>query len=334
MGVQEIIHEVMTPANKLIDTVAAAVGRFTEPWHKVRMAKAAAKEIKLIGEALRENADIPINYEKGDVNADITDFDEFVKRTQARMAYQELAKQENIENVCQKAYEILEHEDTCSADPVDKDWINRFFNSVQDISDEDMQEIWAKILADEIIRPQRCSLRTLENLRNLSKNEAQLFQKILPYIICSGEEKFISSDNDVLEIIGITFPDIMLLCDCGLFSSQNLVTLTSTINETEPELFYSKDYCMFLNAKHPSVSIELGIFSLSRSGDELYEILTSHEVNEELYCKSIEAIFKNHLNNIEISIHNVIRKNANNVEYKIDPIKTISKHENDNNDKL
>ena len=61
---------------------------------------------------------------------------------------------------------------------MDKDWFTRYFNIVQDISNEDIQDLWAKLLAGEIKQPGSFSYRTLETLKNMTTDEAELFTKI------------------------------------------------------------------------------------------------------------------------------------------------------------
>jgi hypothetical protein len=60
----------------------------------------------------------------------------------------------------------------------DADWVARFFGVVQDVSAEEMQALWGKILAGEIRHPGRLSLRTLDILRNLTTAEAKVFTSI------------------------------------------------------------------------------------------------------------------------------------------------------------
>ncbi len=58
------------------------------------------------------------------------------------------------------------------------DWYTRFYESASGISDEEMQRLWAKLLAGEIRRPGSFSLRTIETLKNLSASEAKAFSAI------------------------------------------------------------------------------------------------------------------------------------------------------------
>lgn len=193
----EIMKAIMSPTTKLIDAVAGAIGKAYEPTHTKRMATARAFEIEEIGRVLRENADIPIEYVRGNISADTKDFDEFVKRSQSRLAFQELQKQNNIESVTQKAYRFLESEKVCSQEPVDQDWMIRFFNSVEDISSKEMQQLWAKILAGEVRQPKSFSLRTLETLRNITQEEAKLFESICSAAVFSRDEFIIPNDSNL-----------------------------------------------------------------------------------------------------------------------------------------
>ena len=103
----EVAKVLVKPTEKLIDAVQGAIGKAYEPRHIRKMADAKAYEIAAIGQAMRDSSDIPIVYDKGAVGMDTTDFDNFVKRTQSRLAYQELTKQYNIEMVVDHAYDIL-----------------------------------------------------------------------------------------------------------------------------------------------------------------------------------------------------------------------------------
>ena len=72
----------------------------------------------------------------------------------------------------------LENETKVSEEKVNEDWITRFFNTIEDINNEQLQQLWAKILAGEIKQPNSYSLRTLELIKNLTIKEEELFSKI------------------------------------------------------------------------------------------------------------------------------------------------------------
>ena len=61
----------------------------------------------------------------------------------------------------------------------------------EDVTDEEMQLLWSRVLAGETKRPKSFSLRTLDILRNLSKEEAEKFQNLCKYSLHAKDTSFI-----------------------------------------------------------------------------------------------------------------------------------------------
>lgn len=278
----EIIKAVVSPVTKLIDAVSGAIGKLYEPVHIRRTADARAYEIQAEAKALRENADIPIQYRAGEITAS-TEVDLFVQRAQSRLAYQELLKQQNIEQVTDKAYEILSHETVCSDEPVDRDWMIRFFNSVEDISNEAMQEIWAKILAGEVKEPKSFSLRTLETLKNLSQDEASLFEYVCQAVVCSDGDYFIPNDSFIFKTLNIEYADILRLDECGLISA------IGTVNRYFDIAPNGKSYAIFGNksieifARNCGKQLEravIEVYPMTKIGEQIISLF-EHGLSDE-----------------------------------------------------
>ena len=240
----EIVKTLVSPTEKLTNSVKNAIGIMYEPRHIKKMADAKAYEINTIGKALRENNDVIITYEKGSIIDSLPEFEEFAKRTQYRLLSRELKNQYNIESIIGYAYEDLETESQTTDEDIDEDWIIRLFNIAKDVSNEDMQFVWGKILAGEIKCPGSFSLRTLDVVRNLSQKEAKTFQKILPLIIVNDEDYFIISKASIYEKYGVTYDDIMLLDECGLVVSNGTVSLTIPISNDSVIAHNKICYCV------------------------------------------------------------------------------------------
>jgi len=60
----------------------------------------------------------------------------------------------------------------------DFDWFMRFFEAASNVSDEDMQTLWARILAGEFREKESFSLRAIEILRNMAQWEAKRFRDV------------------------------------------------------------------------------------------------------------------------------------------------------------
>lgn len=108
---------------------------------------------------------------------------EFDSKGNMTISPREVRQKNNIQKVVQAAAMDLNANPKQNEDKVDDDWGAFFFDNVQDVSNEEIQNIWAKILAGEIRRPGSYALRTLRVLKDLSKEEALSFRDLSPYII-------------------------------------------------------------------------------------------------------------------------------------------------------
>ncbi len=282
----EIVKALVSPCEKLISATQAAIGKAYEPRYVKRMADAKAYEIRQISQALIESSDVPIEYDKGEITMDITDFEELVKRTQNRLAFQELSKQTNIEAVLSNAYCDLENEPPVNDDPIDPDWLIRFFNSVEDISNEQMQYLWGKILAGEIKQPNSFSMRTLNIIKNLTQSEAELFREVSPYIFtCPGndEKSFVDyflPSNGILgkNKIGkycIPFPKIMTLSEAGIINQTTILSISMHLNPKETDwIIGSQGRIECTNESEEPINLNHAAYVLTESGKELFPIIS------------------------------------------------------------
>lgn len=294
------------PLQKLIETVSCGIGKLYEPIHVKRMANAKAEEIKLISEQISAIPEVPSKYDGGKVLVDGTDYTELVKRTQSRIAFQELKKQQNIDCAVAFAAQELESEASVSKEPVDKDWISRFFDSVSSVSEKEMQLIWGKILADEVRKPGSFSMRTLDVVRNLSKKEAECFLKILPCVMSSGGDYFISSDEDIINAANITFYDILTLDDCGLLYADGTMRMSFTVAKNDPAIMYNDDYTINMTRrKDEPYNGSMGVYKLKTAAQELYSLLRK-QTNEDYVMLWAHKLYSKNFNRCSVDVYKVI----------------------------
>ena len=93
-----------------------------------------------------------------------------------------IQEQINLERIALNALEE-NSVDTRPNRPIDDDWLNAFQENAKNCSKEDTQKLWGKILAGELKRPGAFSIRTLALLRNLSQDEALMFERLCRYAI-------------------------------------------------------------------------------------------------------------------------------------------------------
>jgi hypothetical protein len=144
------------PATELINRVSDAVGGIAKPWHIKRVAKAEAEAKKIAA-----IADIEIS--------------EIQQRAIKRMVLEEEKNQENIEAITSKAIPHLSAD--AKPEELDQDFVRYLFEKARLVSDEEMQGIWAKILAGEANKAGSFSRRTMELVSHLSTEEAERFTR-------------------------------------------------------------------------------------------------------------------------------------------------------------
>ena len=310
MGVVDVVNAFTKPLTKLMDSVKGAIGKVYEPRYKRRMADAKAYEIDKIGEALRNNSDVLITYNNGNVVQTLPEFEEFVQRTKQRFGYQELLKQKNIEAVVDNAYEELEKVESVSEEPVNQDWMSRFFNCVEDIGDEEMQKIWGKVLAGEIKKPGSFSKRTLDVVKNLSPEEANAFDSIVPFVLSDESSAFLPSAKALLDKYKVSYGTILLLAESGLMVSNGFISEGLTANETRHPIMHYKGSALAITRKgQRNVELSFGVYPLTQAGGELYKIIQKESKQEYLF-DFVETLLKEWKGKgIRITMHNASLNN-------------------------
>lgn len=203
--------------------------------------------------------------------------DQLNNRIQKRLDFQESKRQQNLDYINYIAAEQLEQEKDVSEEPVDEDWTTRFFNYAQDISNEEMQRLWGRILAGEIKRPRSFSLRTLEILRNLSKEEAQVFMKFAFINIKSGNTCCILNfKNEKLleEKYGLTYYDRLLLEELGFITANDLqFKLAKTENTPRKVVFVIGKIVVIQSKLENRPEQHLEVLAFTKIGQQLLNLV-------------------------------------------------------------
>lgn len=249
------------PIEKLLDVVSQGIGSLYKPrairneadaeaYKKEVLAKADAKGILILGETEIELA-------------------ELAQRAKERLVHQEMQRQTNIENIVEKSINHLG--DDVSDVEVDNDWRMRFFSRAQDISNDDVQEIWAKILAEEVSEPGRISMRTLDVLSNLSKYEAEKFQ--LACSLSSYRTLIWKLKGGNFDKFHLQYLDIMTLRDAGLIhNSHSLVMSFNSGGKDGRFLMNISDEDFWLRSKENSAFLNVHQFdniAFTIAGEEI-----------------------------------------------------------------
>lgn len=304
----EIAKVMVDPIKKLIEALQSAIGKVYEPRHIRNMADAKAYEISTVGQAMREFCDIPATYHDGQIQLDTTDSESLVERTKSRLAFQELTKQNNIESVVDQSYQMLEGEPMVSNEPVDQGWMLRFMDSVGDISDSDLQRLWAKILSGEIKQPKSYSLRTLDTLRNMSSNEAKLFEQICDYVIVCGNYCFLPHYESLEKIYNISYGSLLRLEECGLINTDGMIRLNLETTREKGHIANNNRIAIAIEGENNHTNIPIAQYPLTAVGKEIYKLF-SHDLSDS-YLLDFARELKKGRSGVKISAHRVIEITA------------------------
>lgn len=298
------------PLEKLIDVISKGIGTLYKPRAIRKEADSKAYEIEII-----EQAKSKAIAEGKEREA------ESYLRIQERLLFNETERQKSIDKVVEIAAEQLKNEENISSEPVDKDWAKRFFNIVQDISDEEMQLIWGRILAGETKQPNTYSKRTIDILKNLSKKEAEIFTKFAELKIVSNNSIIWNDDNGIFlrEEFGITPMDRLLMTELGLISSESFLEFsflpTNTNKVTNVIELGKKGIFLYRDIYTPKQSIQ--IIAFTKAGTELSKLI---EPKPNLkYIEKICSSFSN--SKVKIEYGDLVKTNnkmiiINKTEYK------------------
>jgi len=148
------------PVTTLIEKVSDAVGGLAKPFQIRRVAQAEGD-----AEVMRARTRI-----------EVMDIEE---RALNRFVFEEAKKQANIEAITAKA--LPEVTDDANPEQMEDDWITNFFDKCRLISDEEMQTLWARILAGEANVPGTFSRKIVDIVGSLDKKDAELFRSLCGY---------------------------------------------------------------------------------------------------------------------------------------------------------
>ncbi len=269
-------------AEKLCECVSKGCGILYEPTHIKRMAKANAFELSTLNNVISKN-NSELSIERN--GSKITLKNEVEETALNYMIGKEAKKLGNTTKVIQNTANILKDVEDVSDEPVDDDWITRFFSIAENISNEEMQNLWSQILAGEIEKPNSYSLRTLETLKNISSKEASLFNKFAKICFSLRGDKLIFKDRDYLNKFEIDVIDITLIKELNLVSELSFkIPPLSTV-----DIICSDKLLRIENHKEDDKFNIYDIYKLTTIGEEISTLVENNTYGishiDQLVCK-------------------------------------------------
>lgn len=254
------LGDVAKPADTLIKKVSKAVGGVFAPYQIKRIAKAEA-EAAII---------------KTETEIQITDLH---RRAMHRFIEEEAQRQNNIEQITNKALPQLEA--ASDASNMEDDWVTNFFDKSRIVSDSEMQDLWARVLAGEANAPGTYSKRTVNFLGDLDKADAKLFSELCGFgwVVGNLVPLVFDTQADIYNQKGLNFNTLSHLESIGLIQFNSFAGFSRLKLPKRFAVFYHGMPLVLEMPNDNENQLEIGQVMLTKTGQELARICKSHPVS-------------------------------------------------------
>lgn len=201
--------------------------------------------------------------------------------------YQKHIEESNLLNCLNNAQEQLcfVPDENVSDESISETFFNKWVNSAKEVSEEDLQVLWGKILAEEVTEPNSISYLVMNTLSMMSRKQLENFTELAKFS-AFGHAIFYSGNNSKNNIISIMGDEALgELQDLKLIKEINPVfihgfTLPSNVGENPQNRYlyiskgYNGDFVLTINTSEVNNSEDISIphFQLTSVGKKLLKI--------------------------------------------------------------
>lgn len=252
------------PLCRVIDCLEKGISSVVSPFVYKRMERA-----KMLIEQERSNQNSVITLKEAMT-------EDFVAAARTTRERQEIA---NISSIYSNALQELESiEDLKLPDEqVSTEWASLFYDNAKYCSDEEVQLLWSKILAGEIQEPGKYYKRTLVNLKQMERHEAEWFCNACKYTLDGICVPVFAIEDDFLP-----YNQYQSLADCGF------------MNADQGRMEIPKDCIIQLksrkvNIKRTGIPFQMDIITLTDTGMQICELVQTE--TDEKFLNKLLCVF-------------------------------------------
>lgn len=180
-------------AEVISNAVGKAIGSLMEPWQirRVGYAKADAEVYAIEKKAEAEaKAALMLQGQPSLPKLGIDQSGDIKARAAQRVVTQEVHRQANLESIVAEAAQNAHSAEQQGAEPrsLDEDWIHAFLEYAQNVSNEELRHLWARILTTQAIEgAPTVSKATLDAIRLIETEQAQMFERAAKLYLAMGQ---------------------------------------------------------------------------------------------------------------------------------------------------
>lgn len=182
-----------------------------------------------------------------------------------------------------------------SDEPISQTFFNLWRREAEMIDEDALRQWWAGLLKEEAVQPNRISMRTLDVVKNLSKNDCMYFANLCRGAI--GGELIVSYDNR--PIFG-SYEDVVKFQELGLVSNLQSAARMNSVSGLE-------DVTVRLRTDLSGLRIWGGTlwvhtFSLTRAGSDLIRVVGEQNISENDVKMICEFLTRHRIESCSIGI--------------------------------
>lgn len=266
-----------TIGKRLFDAACYGLKRFLEPYFIAHEEKVAAKtELALF----RENPLKQLEFAQ-----------EFLKNSDGRFPSEAVAELSNICNVIKMATGCtngVQIEASCYSEAEDKEWYARFFDEVRYITDEELQYVWGRLLAERIIHPKGVNNRALYFMRDLDKSEMEAIRRSMRVFLND-----VFTPDYIIDKFDNMSHDLPVLLSLGIIyhSADPLHPLLMSLDLNDEGLIVGKGYNFQISALGEEKKVEVECYALTPEGRVLCRLCDSKlsETEAKIICDHLNT---------------------------------------------
>ncbi|MCY4560665.1 MAG: DUF2806 domain-containing protein [Chloroflexi bacterium] len=229
---------------------------------------------------------------------------------QRALLREELHSQRNVAKALLAAEAELRDDEAEPPDrDVDDDWFFRWRQLTGGVSSEELQTLWGRVLAGEVKSPGSFSLRTLDFLKNLSRDEAETIETVAKFVL---DGSFIAWE--AITEPAASFSQFLLLGDMGVISPPNnmIVKRFKSLDQDRfIHVFTSYGRALAVEHEDPQRELVLKSYLLTAVGREIHRLIAPSP-NED-YLRKVADLLKSH--GFNISLGRFVRETEETIRY-------------------
>ena len=228
----------------------------------------------------------------------VQSLEDLIREGTGQFGLREAKRAINIQRILLLAEQEAERvpDSEVSEKQVENDWFERWRENAQDVSSDELRQLWARVLSGEVKQPGTFSLHLLELLRRISRTDAESICKIAPYVIDGGW--IFRRDYSFFSERGFRFSFFLDLEELGILTGTQILPNVgglkweqrSISDDSFLAILKNHGKALIIESPDPKRRLEIPIVGVTRVGKEILS-LGDFEPNVE-YLEYIGRYFK------------------------------------------